>query len=73
MRTHRYYNEVVNWLTVNVGEILWSRPIVEWRGRGWHMKSNVCDDFSDSHRLGHISYTVQFEDSKKATLFGLWT
>jgi hypothetical protein len=73
VRTYRYYNEVVNWLTANVGNVLWSRPIVEWHGQGWHMKSNVCTDDPGKHQTGHRCYDVQFEDSKKATLFGLWT
>ena len=61
VKTSMYYEDVLEWLQENVGELLWSRPIVEWKGRGWSM---------------HITqqgarYIVRIDDYKLAVLAGL--
>ena len=66
----KFYNEILQWLQENVGNIKWSHPIVSWHGEGWFMKMTP-----KVNRRGLSSvacYTVYFEDEKYATLFGLW-
>ena len=36
--SYKKREEVLQWLQVRVGNMLWSRPIVEYHGRGWHMR-----------------------------------
>jgi hypothetical protein len=35
---HKKREEILQWLQDRVGNMLWSRPIVEYHGRGWHMR-----------------------------------
>ena len=71
IRSDRFYSEILQWLQENVGDILWSQPIVAWHGEGWHMKHTR--DVAPRGRVGKTFYLVEFEDAKKATLFALWS
>lgn len=33
-----HWDELVTWCQVNVGVLLWSQPIIEWHGQGWHIR-----------------------------------
>ena len=71
VESYRFYNEILQWLQENVGNILWSQPIISWHGEGWHIKSTP--KVSPRGISSVICYTVTFEDPEKALLFGLWT
>ena len=72
-----YYETIVNWLVDNVGTLLWSRPILEWQGRGWHMESAPPDvwyapaGILKNPKMSIVFYVVDFEDEKKAFEFAL--
>lgn len=61
--------EVLSWLQQNVGNLLWSQPIVAWHGEGWHMKSHP--EVWPSGRPRRIGYKVTFDDPKLAVIFAL--
>jgi hypothetical protein len=73
IRTHQPWPEVLSWLQQNVGDLLWSQPIVSWRGQGWHMKSGRSMDPLGSPRgsMGTSFYDVEFDDPKQAVAFAL--
>jgi hypothetical protein len=50
------WDEVVAWLSWNIGPLLWAKPIIEWRGKGWHM-----------HRTPH-GYDITVHDEQLAVL-----
>ena len=62
--SNRFYSEILEWLQTNVGNILWSQPIIAWHGDGWNMKL--------SKKVGKTYFIVEFEDKEKALMFGLW-
>lgn len=57
--TNAFHSDVVEWLQENVGDLLWSRPIVEWRGRGWTINS-----------MGH-RYLIRIDDAELAVVCAL--
>lgn len=60
--THMQREKMINWLIKEIGPVMWSRPIVEYMGKGWHVKNN------------YNGYEVQITDDKDAVLFALkWT
>lgn len=69
VKTNGFYSEVVEWLQENVGDLLWSRPIVEWRGRGWTMNhlGSLINDSND----GNYRYLIRIDDVKLATVCAL--
>lgn len=71
IRTERYWEEVVEWLQVNVGPLQWSKPIVEWKGQGWTMKAGR--EVAQRGAMGRAFYLVKIDDPHKATWFGLWS
>lgn len=71
VRSYRYYTEILEWLQTNVGDILWSHPLIAWHGNGWHIKQ--ITDVAPRGSIRPASYLVEFDDEKKATMFALWT
>ena len=71
VKSYRFYTEILQWLQENVGNILWSQPIISWHGEGWHIKSTP--EVMPRGVSSRSCYTVTFEDDKKATMFALWT
>lgn len=68
--TAAYYTEVVDWLTENVGPVLWSQPIIQWKGRGWHMKGHARPDSPDYY------WSITIDEPRLAMLAALrwgWT
>ena len=64
--------EVLSWLQQNVGNLLWSQPIVAWHGEGWHMKSR--SEVWHRGKPNPMGYEVTFDDPKLAVIFALkWT
>ena len=61
--------EVLSWLQQNVGNLLWSQPIVAWHGEGWHMKSHP--EVWPIGAASCIGYKVTFDDPKLAVIFAL--
>ena len=59
------YVAVVFWLTENVGPLLWSQPIIQWQGRGWHMKGMPIPDCPDYH------WCITIDDPRLVTLAAL--
>jgi len=49
----------------NIGHILWSNPIVEWHGLGWHIKSFATSDISVH------GYEVDISDDRLSLMFAL--
>lgn len=64
VRTNAFYSDVIEWLQENVGDLLWSRPIVEWKGRGWTM--NSIGSLESNHR-----YLIRIEDAELAVMCAL--
>ena len=61
--------EVLSWLQQNVGNLLWSQPIMAWHGEGWHMKSHP--EVAPRGQSNRIRYQVTFDDPKLAVIFAL--
>lgn len=64
VRTNAFYSDVIEWLQENVGDLLWSRPIVEWRGRGWTM--NSIGSLDSGYR-----YLIRMDDAELAVMCAL--
>lgn len=64
VRTNAFHSDVVEWLQENVGNLLWSRPIVEWRGQGWTM--NHFGSLDSGYR-----YLIRIDDAELATICAL--
>lgn len=64
VRTNAFHSDVVEWLQENVGDLLWSRPIVEWRGKGWTM--NSIGPLDSGYR-----YLIRIDDAELAVLCSL--
>lgn len=71
IRCDRHHTELLEWLQENVGDLLWSSPILEWHGEGWHV--NIETSVIERGRTGRAFYLVEIEDPRLATLFALWT
>lgn len=70
--TNAYYEDLIEWLQINVGDLQWSRPIVEWKGRGWTI--NAQGAVRPRGLPTAISYIIRVDDPKLATLAALrWT
>lgn len=64
VKTNAFHTDVVGWLQENVGDLLWRRPIVEWKGRGWTM--NHLGGTDTDHR-----YLIRIDDKELATICAL--
>ena len=76
VKTNGFHSEVVEWLQENVGDLLWSRPIIEWRGRGWTMNhmGPPFNDTSQPYSNGGYRYLVRIDDAEIAVMCALrWT
>lgn len=65
--TDAYYEDLIEWLQENVGQLLWSRPIVEWKGQGWAVNAYGLT----KSRTGGSRFIVKIDDCKLATLAAL--
>lgn len=68
VRTNAFHSDVVEWLQENVGNLLWSRPIVEWRGQGWTM--NHLGSLENSDTQG-FRYLIRIDDAELAVVCAL--
>lgn len=68
VRTNAFYSDVVEWLQENVGDLLWSRPIIEWRGHGWTM--NHFGSLENAYTQGY-RYLIRIDDAKLAVMCAL--
>lgn len=68
VKTYRFHDDVIRWLCLNVGPLLWKRPIVEWKGNGWYVKSGKYDPHH-----GRVHYLVDIDDPHLETLFRIWS
>jgi hypothetical protein len=66
IRTSAFYEDVISWLQENIGDLQWSRPIVEWKGRGWSM--NAYGVVGAKYGLNRMFYIIRVDDAKLATL-----
>jgi len=69
VRTNGHYKDVVLWLRENVGDVLWDKPIIEWKGKGWtmnHMGSLINDSNDGNHR-----YLIRLDDPDLAVICAL--
>lgn len=67
--TNAFHSDVVSWLQENVGQLLWSNPILEWRGQGWSMHYN-----GNNHGGANLTvfrYLIRIDDAKLANLTAL--
>lgn len=71
VKSTRYYTEILEWLQENVGDILWSHPLVAWHGNGWHINQHV--EVAPRGSRPQTYFLVKFDDEKHATMFALWT
>jgi hypothetical protein len=67
--TTAHYEDVIEWLQTNIGELLWSRPVVEWKGRGWTVNSYGSLRLRSSSSV--VSYIIRIDNPKLATLAAL--
>lgn len=70
VKSNRPWAEILGWLQTNVGQLLWSQPIIMWHGQGWKMKHYAR--VMPRGKGAIPCYTVEFDDPKMATLFALW-
>jgi len=68
VKTNAFYEDVISWLQENVGDLLWSRPIVEWKGRGWTMNSFGA---MPAGYDGTYRYLIRIDDKELATICAL--
>lgn len=64
IRTNAFYSDVIEWLQENVGDLLWHRAIVEWRGRGWTV-NNIGLNLGNGVKC---EYLIRVDDPKLAVL-----
>jgi hypothetical protein len=69
VRTNAFHSNVVEWLQENVGDLLWSRPIVEWRGRGWTM--NALGALVNDSNDGKHRYLIRLDNAELAVMCAL--
>ena len=62
------YNEIVEWLEENIGKVLWSRSIIEWKGSGWSMN---LYGYNDTFPYQPASFIVRIDDERLALLCSL--
>ena len=67
--TNAHCDDLISWLQQNIGDLQWSRPNVEWKGRGWTV--NAQGAVRPRGIPTAISYVIRVEDSKLATLTAL--
>lgn len=69
------FQEIVDWLTANVGPLLNSRPIVEWTGRGWHMEhaglAHIVSSVFAPNTKYKRRYKIEIEDENLALICAL--
>jgi hypothetical protein len=68
VRTNAFHSDVVEWLQENVGDLLWSRPIVEWKGKGWTMNhlGSLITDSNNGYR-----YLIRIDDVELSVMCAL--
>jgi hypothetical protein len=66
--TGAHYEHVLSWLQEHVGDLQWSRPIVEWKGQGWTLNSH---GLASSRRQSSVRYIIRVDNAKLATLAAL--
>lgn len=66
--SNAFYEDLVSWLQENVGDLLWSRPIIEWKGRGWSMNGmgTMPKGYDGTYR-----YLIRIDDKELATMCAL--
>lgn len=73
--TEASFKDIFEWLEYNVGPLLHSRPIVEWHGRGWHMKHAGLDYTVSPIHAPNTKYKrrfkIEIEDANLALLCAL--
>lgn len=62
------HNEIVEWLEANISKVLWSKPIVEWKGSGWSMN---LYGYSGSFPYQPTKFLVRIDDERLALLCSL--
>ena len=67
--TKAHPEDVIAWLQEYVGELLWSKPIIEWHGKGWCINSYGL--VSNRGKPSSISYIIKIDNPKLATLAAL--
>lgn len=60
-------DQIVEWLAANAGPLMWGRPNVEWKGRGWTMHAMGFERGS----AGGYYYLIRLDDPKVAALAAL--
>lgn len=63
--------EIVEWLGANVGQVLWKRSIIEWKGTGWAMH---LYGYNTTFPYQPAKFIVRIDDEKLSILCSLrWT
>lgn len=62
------HNEIVEWLEANISKVLWSKPIVEWKGSGWSMN---LYGYTGSFPYQPAKFLVRIDDERLALLCSL--
>lgn len=60
--TDGFHDDLVSWCQQYVGDLLWSRPNVEWKGQGWTINA-----YGFSNNRNRTFYMIKLEDRKLAT------
>lgn len=68
IKTSSFHSDVLEWLQENVGDLLWSKPIIEWHGRGWHMVNQYS---IVPYTVPDLHYVITVDDPKLAILTSL--
>lgn len=69
IHTSAHHDDVLSWLQENVGDLQWSRPIVEWQGQGWRL--NAYGLIRARGKPSSVRYIIKVDDAKLATLAAL--
>ena len=69
VKTYGRYAEVLEWLQDNIGPLLHSKPIIDWQGKGWYMKS--ASELSRKRDGYRACWAVEFINEKDAIWFSL--
>jgi len=67
IETRSHPDDFIPWLQERVGDLLWSRPVVEWKGKGWTV--NAFGAVRPSSLSS--SFIIRINDPKLATLAAL--
>jgi hypothetical protein len=67
--TAKGYYEIINWLKIKVGPMIWTKHVMESLGHEWHVVSNYSEDRGSKQEL---SYCVTIDNPRIALMFVLW-